>query len=271
MELQKIEPNVGYVDLIDENSCMGNSLDIINTNVMVLSSNLQSVTRDLLAWQQLCTLVSQFSATLQSMSLGIQRISHNFPDTFTTVNALSSLWNTNIFSLFYPKIFEYTVWTSNPQLSLLTTWFNKNFPADNYSPRQIVNLYVKLYKDNQFSFNFKQTYIEMCTPNAGSVIVQCAPCEDKRKVIACNQDVSQNGVGQHICSDAKNQCNNTTPNIGVNFSCAGTGGMPLTVSYATNGNNDYFDRFLYKSISYVFISNPDPSQPNKLIWSLQSN
>jgi hypothetical protein len=262
MELHKTDPTCANIDLIDENSCVGNSLDIINTNVVVLSSNLLSLSRDLNNWQALCTTVNQFSATMQNMSLNIQRIIQNYYGAINTVQTLSASWSVNEFSLYYPKILNYNTWSASPSANMLLDWVKLNFPTNNYSPYQVINLFVKLYYDNTFNFKFSESYLETCKPSNGTVLIQCKPCPDPRRTIGCNQDIK----GQHICSDAKTHCTNTTPDTTVNFSCPGSGGSKLNIKYQAS---DY-DRFVYKTISYELISNPDPYNPGKFEWVIKS-
>jgi hypothetical protein len=259
IELKKINPTCSNVYLIDENACIADSFEYINSNVRTLSANITNLTKNNNDWNNFYTYVSQYSAKIISTTLNAQTIDETYLSPYTTMQELSSTWNKG-FSLYYPKIIEISKWynLSGPnnlftlncgQDLFLKDWLNLYFPAKDYVKEQYVNIYVNLYQDYQFTYKFSASFNEDCTPNAGgNATAYCTKGCPDRRYGGCNHDEG----GRHWCDNAYMYCNRTNSSNSTTAICkSNTGSKLLSVSLTSS---DLYDRFFARVKQYRYIT-----------------
>lgn len=236
VELKKINPACKNVQLIDSNECVSDSLSKINDAIMSSKdAELEMITDMTLNWLQTLTTFNRVSSILLTTALNIQNINNSFRAPYTTVQVLSSKWNTKHFSVFYPQIIEFTDYYNNEAVSLVSikNWFSDNFPADRFPPSQIVYLYVSLRYTNKFDFIFNGTYIEQCSPTAHSRnTLTCNGCGGDGRNGPCNVDSGG-------CFNAYSRCSTRFISDSGVFTCVGT----ISSTYVFD--NNYTPSFFY--------------------------
>jgi hypothetical protein len=260
IELQKTDENCSNVYLIDENSCYGDSLSAINTNIVTLSSNLNNLFKQTNNFNDLFTKLSTCSAAIINTIYNVKNINDNFELPYSTVKSLSSNWF-QPFSLYYPKILEINSWynptnanidtnipitsVTTTQQRTLTSWLETNFPYKNFAKNQIVYVFVNLYENFRFTYEFNRTYFEDCRPNRGdTVAVSCNGCADNRGSQGCN-------ITGRGCVNAYSLCSSRSSTSKASYGCLGYNGRTLQIYKFQEG----FDRVLSRIKSYKFINN----------------
>jgi hypothetical protein len=274
-KLLKSDPTCSNIQLIDENACLGDSLSIINSNVTNLSSGLDNLTSHVSQWNNILSLFYANSATMVETMLNIQSINDAYVSPYTTIQLLSSQWNTKIFSIYYPEFYELitflsNVGTSNDYKNNVLSWLNVNFPPSSFADGQIINVFVNLYYTNHFIFSYQGNYIESCSPNYhGDAVLTCTGAGADTRHGGCNHDAG----GRHWCDNAYSYCNDTMISDVETYTCQGTPTITydwttvdndpngnyspssnnvaagnLNISYDRNGN----DTFLARIITYTF-------------------
>jgi hypothetical protein len=256
IELNKTDENCSNIYLIDENSCYGDSLSVINTNVATLSSNLKTLADQTVKFNNLFTLLSNNSAAIINTIYNVNTINEVYESPYSTVKELSSNWF-QPFSLYYPKIIEINSWYGNvnkttpitsvttTQQKTLTSWLETNFPHSNFAKNQIVYVFVNFYENYQFTYTFNKTYFEDCRPNVGTAIsVSCGACPDNRGFVGCN-------ISGRACVNAWSYCASNNSTSTASYGCLGYNGKTLQLFKSETG----FDRVLSRIKSYKFINN----------------
>jgi hypothetical protein len=223
----KYNEGCSLIKLIDENQCVGNSLDIINDNVTGLSKALNDLENYANYWNEAYTTFQANSASWLMGSTYLQKYSEQWNSAYTTVEALSATW-TPPFVVFYPTIFYIEDWYSNQNYHLtntLPTWINANFPPQIFADGQIVYIQVNLYHVQPFTFSFYRDYWENCAPLGGTTL-SCGECG--RPSRGCNHHGGKAGWGP--CDNAFKYCGVNITMAESTFSCQGTGGRQLAIS-----------------------------------------
>jgi hypothetical protein len=246
-ELQKNNTECSNIFFINEDLCVGNTLDVINNNLLAISGNLIDLSRDLDTWNTITNLFSRCSASMVSTTLNIENIYNTVNLAFSTVETLSGNWNKE-FSLYYPQIQQITDWMHYNQAtiaSVLIPWLDINFPSANYVDNQIINIYVTLNQQTYFSFNFFRTYEESCGPFGGTTSVSCEGCGSANQGSYRNKGCNHHGgsAGKGACDNAYTHCGtpNTKTKDSSSFTCVpqqgarltGGPGGPLAVGFTT--------------------------------------
>jgi hypothetical protein len=259
IELNKIDENCSNVYLIDENTCYGDSLNVINTNVATLTSNLNGLAAQTVRFNNLFTLLSNNSAAIINTIYNVKTINEVYQSPYSTVKQLSSNWF-QPFSLYYPKIIEINSWynptntvgitdipitsVTTTQQKTLTSWLETNFPHNNFAKNQIVYVFVNFYENFKFYYEFNKTYFEDCRPNLGTTIsVSCVGCADDRGFAQCN-------ITGQGCSNAWSHCASNNSTETASYGCLGYNGRTLQLYKYQEG----FDRVLSRVKSYKFIN-----------------
>jgi hypothetical protein len=275
VELKKTNPSCLNIDLIDLNSCIGDSLSAINKTFVNLQSaeyqmvdSLKNVNTNLTAFQSI-------SSKLLITALNIQTINNVFKSPYTTVQYLSSEWNKKEFSVYYPVLTDIVLYYSNTTTytNLISTWFKTNFLSKNFAKNQNVNVFVSLTYVNKFDFIFKGTYLENCTPtNHSNNSISCNGCGGDSRNAGCN-------ITGRGCANAYSYCNKNSTKDVDSYTCQGYVGAtyiydtkhnPKTYTSGSTGIlsinyelNDLEDKFVTRIIKFKFKNNP-----NTLNWEL---
>lgn len=244
IDFKKTNPTCSNIFLIDQNLCLGNTLNTINYNFSSLQISLSGLERYNNDWYNLYTIFSSYSAKWIRTATNIQTFSAKWIDTTTTVNSLSSRWGKS-FTLYYPTMININTWNSystSVKNSVIVTWLNNFFKASEYASDQIVEVVVYLNQNQQFSFRFNRSYNESCTPNGGGIVVTCTGCPLPSR--GCNRK----GRG---CFNAFTECRRSISGR-ASFSCTGTGGRRLTVGMVRTATDKNIARTVvlkYKNIN----------------------
>ncbi len=252
IEIKKTDSTCGDIDLIDENLCVGNSLSIINSNVVSLSSRLNNLLTDVNKWNSVYTLFNQSSSAMFSTVLNIKKINESYQSHVSVVQSLSANWNKE-FSVYYPKIINMasTIAGSNQvtpgdwytdanniqsgNLTKLQNWMKINFPPSEYIEGQIVNLFVSLYETIYFNFYFYRNYYEYCVPNkivgynnTDGAAVSCNGCGADPRQAGCNHHNNNDGTGDW-CGNPYDHCGHSYTKDVQKGNCTGNGGRLLEI------------------------------------------
>jgi hypothetical protein len=203
-KLTKIDSTCLNIQLIDENACLADSLPVINSNVTNLSSSLFHLVENITEWDRILASFYANSAIMIQTMLNIQTIDDVYISPYTTVQLLSSQWSTKIFSLYYPTFFEINTFLGHEEnnLSTILSWLNTNFSPSSFAEGQLINVFVNLYLENQFTFRFTANYQESCAPNQHSELtISCSGAKDDRYK-NCNHESG----GRHWCTNVYDQC-----------------------------------------------------------------
>ena len=140
------------------------------------------------------------------------------------------------FSLHFTKILPITDWYNSLSAQYVNTiipdWLIQNFSASNYALNQIISVYVNLYQQEPFSYEFSKSLDETCHPVSGGASISCPDCRDvgaKLPMYGCNHHDVHAGFGP--CDNGYTHCNFNTPQLTVTASCPGSGGKKLTLYY----------------------------------------
>jgi hypothetical protein len=178
IELVKSNENCSNIFFIDEDSCAGSSLDLINNNFAVLSANLIDLSRKIPLWESIFANFAAASATVLSTLFNIENIESTIASAYTCVRTFSGNW-VKQFSLYIPTVYNINDWESrtiDQKDVVLNTWLTLNFPPDFYPDYQIVNIFVNTNQFINFAFEFSRSYEENCAPNGGTTTVTCNGC-----------------------------------------------------------------------------------------------
>jgi hypothetical protein len=249
---KKIQSECSDVFLIDENFCVGNSYEIINQNIINLSSRLISFNSYIDYFNNLFTHFSENSSKYLEVNNNLEKFIDVFDNTYTVVSQTSANWTRPI-AFYYPQQFEVNYWNSNKatiQNSIVQNWLNINHPTDNFTKNQILYVYINLYEKRPFRLDkfFRKEYDENCSIIPQTFILNCGgrPCNDLQH--GCNVGKKN----QKECFNAYSRCGVSVSGGGaVTVTCPTTGAKKLVVTDVRNA----IDRFLCTSIGFKYIIN----------------
>lgn len=234
IELVKSNENCSNIFFIDEDTCAGSSLDLINNNFAILSANLIDVSRKIPLWETVFANFAAASATMLSTLFNIENIANTIASAYTCVRTFSGNW-VKEFSLYLPTVYNIYDWEArniNQIDSVLNTWLTVNFPPDFYPDYQIVNIFVNTNQFITFKFQFSRSYEENCAPNGGTTTVTCNGCNSGNQGNYRNQgcnDVTVDGrkVG---CGNVFQYCGTPTSQTqdSRSFTCIANSGQRVT-------------------------------------------
>jgi hypothetical protein len=263
----KIDQTCSNIFLLDENLCLSNSLKVINTNVVNLSTSINYIQTTSNYLNKVYTLFSNNSAAWIEASNNVAYTSATWIQDFKTVTSLSGTW-ANEFALYYNTLFEIQDWKTNNvtySTNNILNWLNVNFPVSNFTVNQIVSVYVNLYENYQFDLasGFKASYTHDChVPNGGGTVTCNGQCG--RPSRGCNHHGGKAGNGP--CTNAYDGCSVTvTGGANVTCTCPGYGGKTLNVPSNGSSYNYYVtDRFCAKSVRVRYKYNNGSSSWSKI-------
>jgi len=221
--LKKTDETCSNVELIDENACLGDSYQVINSNMNALVSGVNSLIDSLSSWNNAGFLSNfyKISGEMVNTMLNLKTIEDFYISPYTIIENLSSKWNYKEFSLYYPSILDFTSYNDyqNFYKDEIMSWLNRNFPTEGFGEGQILNLFVTLNYVNTFSYSFSGSYQENCTPTANSDnTLSCGGCGRDNRTAGCNLD----GPGGHWCGNPYSRCTATAVSDTETYTCVGT-------------------------------------------------
>ena len=235
LELLKTNENCSNIYFLDENQCAGNTLDIINNNILTLSGNLIDLSKNFNTWASINSRFTGASATMITTLLNIENIANTIGPSYSCVQTMSGNW-VKQFSLYFPTIYPAFDWDGIPDLEkdslILNPWLTLNFPPDFFPDYQVVNLFVNTNQDIEFQFSFSRSLEENCAPNGGSITVSCNGCgsgnEGNYRFQGCNHHGGAAGHG--ACDNAYTHCGgpSTRTSDSKTYTCIADSGQRLT-------------------------------------------
>jgi hypothetical protein len=255
----KIDQTCSNIFLIDENLCLSNSLNVINSNTASLSGSINFIQNTSDYLNKVYTLFATHSASWIEATTNVVNSSAVWIGDRNTVSSLSATW-ANEFALYYNTMFEIQDWNiniTNYSTNLILDWLNANFPATDYADNQIVSVYINLYENYQFDLanGFKASYTHDCHVPSGASSVVCKACT--RPMRGCNHHGGKAGSGP--CTNAYDGCSvDVSGPANVTCTCIGTGGKTLKLpSNGTSYNYYVTDRFSARSTRLRYRKNRD--------------
>lgn len=269
LEFKKDDETCSNVYLIDERLCLKNSFEIINTNVVSLSTNLDNLQTYSNDFNILYSNFSNNSARWIRAISNYETLSAGWFSAETTVKTLSSYWQSER-SIIYNKIVDMVDYYNNPTLykNNIKNWININF-LNFYSNNQKLNVDLYLSEDEKFSWSYYKSYYEDCIPPKNTLNGSC-DCGTPQR--GCNY-IWDTGSGAFLSS-----CANTgaycVRNVisresrgSENVRCPNVGNRYITFDYVTSreelddvdgdltDGDLLIDRHIARVISISFIKN----------------
>jgi hypothetical protein len=243
-EFKKIQEQCSNIFLLDENLCLGNSYDVINHNIISLSSNINNLQSMIDYFNSYYTYFTQNSSNYLEINKNINDGYDNYNNLYSYVYNLSSQWTRPI-GIYYNKLLSVSDWNLNklglgqdyPRNKLLI-WLNQNYPTNKFSKNQTIVLYVTLFQSTPFRFDagFTKSFYEKCYVAPRSVRLNCDVNTCRLSSGSSCNYTSSSGV--RSCGDPINGCNKSASGgYSGPVTCPTTGQKTLTVSH-TKTNYD---------------------------------
>ena len=256
----KTDIKCSNIFLLDENLCLGSSLNVINYNVQSLSSALVQLDQVSSYLNQVYTMFTKNSAAWLEGNKNLQNNYQKWNNDYTLVYNLSSSWATE-FPVFYTKYYEITDWYNKETGQTysngeILSWLNNNFPTNEFESNQIISVYVNLYYNYHFNMTqnpdgtpLKIEYTHDCHLGGGTATINCTTCPSQLSH-GCNHHGGAAGGGP--CDNAFDHCSTTTTGQTVAFTCVPYGPSKITIGPV---NTDEVDSFLARNIRLRYINN----------------
>lgn len=263
-KFNKSDDRCSNIYLIDENLCLSDSIDVINSNFINLSTCINQINKTGDYLNQIYTYFTIQSSLWIEGNNNLTKNTNKWNDDYTLVNTLSSMW-ANEFSLFYTKIFEIKDYYNSEQtgdpysLNEILTWLSVNFPPNSFADGQIISVYVNLYEDYSFDITngFKATHTHQCSPPPRSGTKTCTKCPSPSR--GCNHHGGEAGNGP--CTNAYDDCSVQVTGGPVTYACTGNGPITKTIGPQPV---ILLDRFIARSIRLRY-------KKNNNVWSKLPN
>jgi hypothetical protein len=259
IDLNKIEETCSNVYLIDENLCLSNSYQILNSNFQTLSNALVELDSYGNYFNNIFTIFSSNSARWNKSISNWESLSAKWLDSETTVKSLSSSWQKPV-TIIYSRILDLVAYFLNEssQKNIIRNWLNSNIRQ--YIAEQ-QEVHVDLYLSHSFAFTWRyfKKYYENCIPLNTGIKGSCPVPSLPRW--GCNRVVAA-GVGYGGCNNATAFCNtprtiqNTTLQ-GINsLKCSNGGAKNVFINYNRSSTDKSLCRVVkikYRKVNNSFI------------------
>jgi hypothetical protein len=260
---QKTTPTCSNAYLIDEHFCLGNSLDLINSNFTNLSSAIHSIENFGNYFNNIYTVFTQHSSNWLEATNNVLLNNVKWNNDYATVNSLSGNW-ANEFAVYYNLMYEFQNWVTTSAHYIqndILNWLNLNFPATNFSDNQIVSVYTNVYEVYQFDLtNFQASYFHDCHvvgppnyPASGTVAGCFTDCPTPGGPANCNHHGG--AAGKSSCDNYLLHCGKSTPVQHAPYTCIPDSGAGV-ITIPNNGTpyhqfeNDQFMARAHRSVYY---------------------
>jgi hypothetical protein len=274
----KNDNNCSLIYLIDENFCLGDSLQIINNNVESLSASLLALENQSQIWNEIFTFFSTNTSSWFSNAEIIPYYNELWMEAYSMVEKLSGSWSKQ-FSMYYPSILSYNEWygiKTNPKWSVyhgsvIPTWLASFLPPRDFLLNQEVNVFIYLYWTENFSVDYTGAYGEPCLPytldpsnNYNTVEVKCPGLCPQVQGAGCNGSAArtyyENGIQMHFpggcTSNVLIGCDKNSGGAKAFFTCSSSGGKTLSFKHSFANTDTYITRIVqlkYRSNRFAWI------------------
>jgi hypothetical protein len=239
-QFEKKDKLCNNVYLIDERICLKDSFEILNTNFIKLSSSYKNLLNFANKYNNLYTIFSKNSSDWQNGSINANSSKQNYNNAHTTVRNLSTSW-VKEFAVIYPKIIDIDLWLPNIQTykKTINNWLTLKFPPDDFGLDQNIYVYVNLYKNEMFTFNFSGSYNEKCIAPTPAQSVTCNGSV-LRGYQGCNHTSGSGKNKRHWCTNAYDSCNSNHTVTTASTFCQTGGAKTLSLTPISQENNDTY-------------------------------
>ena len=216
--LDKTNTKTPRVILIDENFCLNDSFDIIQTNFKTLLDGLNQIGDSFYA-QTVINRYNKNKVKYQEFLTYVTQFSGNWVSATQTYEKYKNVWN-NIntpLEVVYPTVININHWgtyengiiTENTAVSLIhirnmLEWINSRYPISLYGLYKKINVRFYVCGIVEDEFNFKVAYKENCQPGGGGRVCcdGCAPSAAYGSK-GCNQSIVN---GNRQCANMYDWC-----------------------------------------------------------------
>ena len=242
VELTKINTQCNNIDLLDLNECVGDGLDKINKAYTFFGREQTKMIEFIQGASELIlTYFAPISAKMVQTARLIDSINKSYLNAYTTIQVLSSKWNTKEFTIYSPQILDIFNYYNNSSYYkdiIKDTLLQVYFPAESLTEGQKINVYISLSQTNTFTYQYFAQYNENCAPTAHS--------QNTLTCNGCGYNESRHGgcnVDGRACQNAYNFCGRGSTSANGRYTCVGE--ISDTYSY----NNEFFPSFYLKGSS----------------------
>lgn len=223
--LNKANTKSPNVILIDENYCLKDSFDIIQTNFKTLIGALNNLGSDNFYAQTVIDRYNKNKIKYQQFLTMVSQFSSNWTDALQTYGKNINIWN-NVYTpleIVYPVIVPVSDWgqyigttiTENPAISVskineMTIWINSKFPPALYDIYKKINMAVYFKGSFGVSLKFDVSYAENCAPASNTSKVCCEICPPRFPSKGCNHSVIG---GRPACANMYDWCPGSGGNV----------------------------------------------------------
>jgi hypothetical protein len=271
---KKFKQDCSNIFLLDENLCLSNSYNVINYNIISLSSALVSLQPTIEYFNNQYTYFTQNSSKILEINENLKNKTKNLNDAYTLTTSNSSSFN-KVFNVSYENPINVTDWNSNITTNvayyqnLFKTWLTQYYPNNKYTENQNIVVNVILYFEQEFNlsnnekggvpnnFNsnsgFFREHVEDCKPMGGTSV--SVPCNNNSCGLP-NRGCNHHSKNQNYCFNAYEKCGKNANGGGqASGNCFGTGSETLKIEDNFITKDRYTStsiNFLYKNINLTW-------------------
>lgn len=259
IDLNKIQDTCSNVYLIDENLCLSNSYQILNSNFQTLSTALVKLDSFGNYFNNIFTIFATNSARWNRSISNWETLSAKWLDSETVVRSLSSSWQMP-FTIIYSKILDLVPYFSAEtfQKNMIQSWLNSNF-RQYISENQEVHVNLYLFHSFNFTWRYFKKYYENCVPPRSGLTGSCpAP---SLPYIQCNR-VTAAGKVYAWCQNSTAYCNRSATIDSVTLEgidklkCSNGGERNVVINYNRTSTDKSICRIIlikYKKVNNSFV------------------
>lgn len=211
--------------LIENTSCVGNSLSTIQQNFQKIEEKIISLNNEISGYQNIINTFNVYNSSLSYIGSYLQNLSAFWVNTQKLVLENYKLWEATPFSLYYTKTIELSAWYSdqNYKNTIIPAWLEVNFPSGRFPSSQIVDVFVFLNEESFTGFSYHESFLEKCSTQTIIQPITCTNCYE------APPDSFSEGPGS--CSKELKILSNIQP-------CEGSGGRQLTLGLSRQNIKD---------------------------------
>jgi hypothetical protein len=191
MEIEKINKACSNIFLIDEELCLSDSLEIINTNFSNLSAQINNIEKYYKQFESFYTFFENNSSKYFNSYTYLNQFSAKWDSAFETIKKYKNYWDTSPIYLIYPNLVEFNDFYLYPNSvkDNVVHWIETNFPPKDYCDGQSIKISLNLTKAENFEFEFKKSYDEKCNVY-NSATKRCEKCNNASTKTCCSSNES---------------------------------------------------------------------------------
>jgi hypothetical protein len=172
------QTNLGTV-LIENDSCLGNSLSTLQQNFEKIEENFISLTSKVSGFQNIIDTFNVYNSSLSYINTYLKDLSGFWINTQKFVLDNYKSWEATPFSLVYTKTIDLSSWYSDISYKnqQIPAWLEVNFPSGRFPSAQTVDIFVFLNAESSSSFEYYNSYQEKCSTQTIIQPISCTNCQ----------------------------------------------------------------------------------------------